>query len=406
MGPTSRNDDEGAYSDQPQQEQEPEVAPDALRQRLVANLKTAGAISSPDVERAMLTVPRHVFLPDVAVGDAYADTAVPTHWEHGVAVSSASQPAMVAIMLEQLQLAPGMRVLEIGAGTGYNAALLAELTGPSGSVTTVDIDEEIVREARAHLDAAGYADARAVTADGAAGWPQGAPYDRIILTVGAPDVMPAWFEQLSDGGVLVLPLWLSGTEASVAFRKEDGRLVSESLSPCGFMRLRGAEAGQEQSLALPNGSRLFGQHTAILNACAELLRTRPRRRLWTRPVPAFLQYLGLHGDKVVALFPRQRPSAHARFRGRWGIYAEDENGPSLALFAATLPVLLLFGGSAAEHILDAEGQKWQRSDFQPIERWRITAYPATTTPLPRVAPDALRLTRRHFVYDVQADGPT
>lgn len=403
MEPTSPNDDQLDSAESMMRD--PDMAPDERRRQLVTNLKVAGTISSAEVERAMRTVPRHLFLPGVPVAEAYADNAVPTHWENGLAVSSASQPAMVAIMLEQLEPAPGMRVLEIGAGTGYNAALLAELAGPSGSVTTVDIDPEIVREAREHLDAAGYLEVSAVTADGAAGWPNGAPYDRIILTVGVPDVTDAWFDQLRDGGVLVLPIWLGGTEASVAFRKRNGMLVSESASPCGFMRLRGAEAGQEQSLALPGGSRLFGQNSEVLKQCAELLRERPRRRLWTRPVPSFLQYLGLHGYMVVALYPRQRPAARPRFRGRWGIYAEDERGPSLALFAAALPVLLVFGGLAAEHILDVEVAKWQRSEFQPIERWHITAYPNASARLPVVPVGASRLRRRHFTYDIQASWP-
>lgn len=389
-----------------QAQRAPDASPGELRMRLVGQLRTAGTIRLPAVERAMLVVPRHVFLPSVPIADAYADEAVPTHWENGTAVSSASQPAIVAIMLDQLRLAPGMRVLEIGAGTGYNAALMAEIVGPNGSVTTVDIDPAIVREAREHLDAAGYPSVRTVAADGAAGWPEGAPYDRVILTVGASDITLAWFEQLVDGGVMVLPLWLAGAEASVAFRKRDNTLDSESLSPCGFMRLRGAEAGQEQSLTLPNGSRLFGRGGGgNLNALVGLLHTRPRRRLWTRPVQGFLQYLGLRGYNVVAIFPRQRPVARPRFRGRWGIYAEDESGPSLALFAATLPVLLTFGGSAAERILDAEGPVWQKSSFEPLERWSISAYPNGMAPLaPPSMLGATRIVRRYFTYDVVTSG--
>lgn len=395
MEPMSQSEEQAE-----QIEQALEASPEELRRLLVEHLKTAGTIRLPEVERAMLAVPRHVFLPSVSLATAYADEAVPTHWENGAAVSSASQPAIVAIMLEQLQVAPGMRVLEIGAGTGYNAALLAELVGPSGSVTTVDIDPEIVCETREHLDAAGYSSVRVVAADGAGGWPEGTPYERIILTVGASDITPAWFAQLADGGVMVLPLWLNGAEASVAFRRKGNTLVSESLSPCGFMRLRGTESGQEQMLALPDGSRLFGQGSADLASIAALLHTRPRRRLWTRPVPGFLQYLGLRGYNVVALFPRQKPTARPRFRGRWGIYAEDESGPSLSLFASTLPVLLTFGGSAAERILEAEGPVWQKSSFQPLERWRVTAYPNSGAALPPLLSGTARLIRRHFTYDV------
>src|SRR5262245_30649536 len=108
----------------------------ALRMRLVDQLWKNGALHQLEVDRVMRAVPRHHFLPQSVLEEAYADAAIATHWENGVAVSSASQPSVVAIMLEQLCLAPGMRVLEIGAGTGYNAALLAELVGPAGSVVT------------------------------------------------------------------------------------------------------------------------------------------------------------------------------------------------------------------------------------------------------------------------------
>src|SRR5579862_8673622 len=120
-----------------------DATPELLRRRLVAQLRGQGVIYDAAVERALLTVPRHLFLPETPLSEAYADIAVATHWEDGQAVSSASQPAIVALMLEQLQLGQGMRVLEIGAGTGYNAALLTELVGPTGQVTTIDIDPEI-----------------------------------------------------------------------------------------------------------------------------------------------------------------------------------------------------------------------------------------------------------------------
>src|SRR5260370_23111591 len=223
-------------------------APDApdtmeLRRTLLESLCLGAVCLSPAVERALLGVPRHLFGPGVPLRAAYADIAIPSHWEDGVPVSAASQRAIVALMLEQLRVEPGMRVLEVGAGTGYNAALLAELAGPHGRVVTLDIDAEIVAEARAHLDAAGYTGVHAIAADGAAGWPAGAPYDRIILTASASDLPPAWLDQLAEGGLLVLPLWAGGAEMSVALRKEGDTLRSESLTPCGFLRLRGAEPG-------------------------------------------------------------------------------------------------------------------------------------------------------------------
>jgi protein-L-isoaspartate(D-aspartate) O-methyltransferase len=218
-----------------------------LRDRLVADLRSQGILRDDRVAAALATVPRHLFLPGVELAQSYADDAVVTKRDaDGTPVSSASQPAIVALMLEQLAVQPGHRVLEIGAGTGWNAGLLAHLAGPAGHVTSVDLDADTVAGARQHLAAAGAAQVEVVAGDGALGWAPGAPYDRVILTVGAPDVMPAWATQLAAGGRLVLPLSLrAGLQYSVAFDQSAGHLDSVSVLPCGFMRLRGAFAAEQ-----------------------------------------------------------------------------------------------------------------------------------------------------------------
>ena len=157
-----------------------------MRARLVGRLVAGGRISTPAVEGAFRTVPRHVFLPGLPAERAYADEAVPIKWQDGVAISSVSQPSMMAIMLEQLDLRPAQRVLEIGAGSGYNAALIARIVGPSGLVVSIDIDQDLVDSAAAHLTAAGVDGVQLACADGAGGFPAAAPYDpRIVLTVGS-----------------------------------------------------------------------------------------------------------------------------------------------------------------------------------------------------------------------------
>lgn len=150
----------------------------------------------------------HVFLPDILPEKVYKDDAIVTKYLDGKPVSSLSQPAVMAIMLEQLDLQRGDRVLEIGAGTGYNAALIAHVVGESGQVIAIDIDEDIVQAAQMHLAEAGFEQVKVICADGRFGYPSTVPYDRIILTVAVWDIAIAWQEKLKPQGKLVLPLTL------------------------------------------------------------------------------------------------------------------------------------------------------------------------------------------------------
>src|SRR5919201_549787 len=142
------------------------------RRALVEVLQRDGHLRSSRVSEALLAVPRELFVPRVPLADVYCPSeAIVTKRVGGVSVSSASAPEVVALMLEQLDPRPGDRVLEIGAGTGYNAALLAHLVGPAGAVVSVDIDEDLVLDARQHLREAGYGQVVVAVADGAQGYP-------------------------------------------------------------------------------------------------------------------------------------------------------------------------------------------------------------------------------------------
>src|SRR5436309_10390598 len=189
---------------------------------MVATLVNRGAIRTGELDVAFRAVPRHVFLPGIAAARVYAaDEAIPTHFRpDGVSISSSSAPTVMAVMLERLGCGPGDRVLEVGTGTGYNAAILAVLVGPQGRVTSVELDPAIATEAEAHLAAAGTTGVRVRVGDGWVGDPDAAPFDGIIVTVGAWDVAPAWAAQLRPGGRLVVPLWLGpGLELAVAFQR-------------------------------------------------------------------------------------------------------------------------------------------------------------------------------------------
>lgn len=214
---------------------------------LVEELKRKGCVQTVAVEAALCAVPRHLFVPHASIEEAYGDRVISTKYAGDRLVSSASQPAMVALMLEQLALEPGQRVLEVGTGSGYNAALMAHVVGDRGQVVSVELEPDLSEGARRHLDAAGFPRVRAVCGDGAAGYAGAAPYDRIIITASACDIAPAWWDQLAPGGRLVAPFAVRpGLQASLAFAHDGDHLESRSARPCMFMDLRGDVAPQER----------------------------------------------------------------------------------------------------------------------------------------------------------------
>jgi protein-L-isoaspartate(D-aspartate) O-methyltransferase len=224
---------------------EPQYAP-VLRSALTDQLVIQGAIHDARVEAAFRVVARHVFVPNVSLEVAYTDDVVLMKTdEAGVAISTVSQPTVVALMLEQADLQPGHRVLEIGSG-GYNAALIKELVGPQGEVTTIDIDPDVTDRARQRLAAAGYPEVQVVQTDGEFGWSESAPYDRILVTVTAWDIAQAWWDQLAPGGRIVVPLRSRWQTRAIAFDLVDGVLRSKSMTICGFVNMQGAGASYEQ----------------------------------------------------------------------------------------------------------------------------------------------------------------
>jgi protein-L-isoaspartate(D-aspartate) O-methyltransferase len=239
-----------------------------LRQELVDQLRGNGHLTDPRVAAAFLDTPREAFLPGHAqrhgVEAVYRDEAIVTRRDPatGLPLSSSSQPAIMARMLEMLDVEPGHRVLEIGAGTGYNAALLALLAGAgagaSGSVTTIELDRDVAAAARDGLLATRSA-ARVIVGDGRAGVPEAAPLDRIIVTASTPSVPRAWFDQLRPGGLLVVPLRLSAVlfavQAVAVFRKVAAGFDSVGVTAGGFMALRGGtEARRGATLVVPEVS--------------------------------------------------------------------------------------------------------------------------------------------------------
>jgi protein-L-isoaspartate(D-aspartate) O-methyltransferase len=247
------------------------------RAELVRILKEAGRIRTSRVADAFGSVPRDVFLPDLPIAEAYADRAHAVKIQDGVTISSSSQPAIMAEMLELLAPEPGSSVLEIGAGTGYNAALLARLVGPDGFVSSVDLDFDIVERARANLAAAGYPSVHVFCADGAAGDAKNAPFDGLIATVGIGDIPAPWVEQLRLGGRLVAPLSLGLAQRVVAFERNAEFLRSTSVIGGEFMAFRGPSAAASIGTVSTLGDpairlRTFSGNAIDTRAIAEALR--------------------------------------------------------------------------------------------------------------------------------------
>ncbi len=227
-----------------------------LHRALVEQLERDGQLGDRAIAAAFATIPRHHFLPGHPLEQIYADQAVAVKREGEEWLSSSSQPAMMAIMLSQLGLGQGHRVLEIGAGTGYNAALIAQIVGPAGRVLSLDIDADLVADARRNLAAAGFAAVEVRHADGALGAPDAAPFDRIIVTAGAWDLLPAWRQQLAPAGRIVVPVTvLPGVMLSLALERRGQVWEAVSARPCSFVLLRGAE---------PHPSRRWGSPTITL----------------------------------------------------------------------------------------------------------------------------------------------
>ncbi len=201
-----------------------------LRTAMVQQQIIARGVKDPRVIKAMETVPRHKFLPPEEAPFAYADEPRPIG--HGQTIS---QPYIVAFMTEQLHLKPTDRVLEIGTGSGYQAAVLAEI---ADSVFTIEIIPELAQEAAKRLKALGYDNVVVKQGDGYNGWPEKAPFDAIIVTAAPPKIPPPLLEQLKNGGTMVLPVGEYVQELVVVKKSATG-MAMQNILPVRFVPMTG-----------------------------------------------------------------------------------------------------------------------------------------------------------------------
>jgi protein-L-isoaspartate(D-aspartate) O-methyltransferase len=190
---------------------EPVPGSEAARERMVADQIAARGVRDPRVLAALRKVPRHLFVPEAAAGAAYDDHPLPIG--HGQTIS---QPYIVAFMTEALGLRGGETVLEVGTGSGYQAAVLAEI---AARVYSIEIVDALAAEARERLRRLGYATVEVRAGDGYAGWPEAAPFDAIMVTAAAPRIPEPLKQQLRDGGRLVLPVGDEYQELIVVTRR-------------------------------------------------------------------------------------------------------------------------------------------------------------------------------------------
>jgi protein-L-isoaspartate(D-aspartate) O-methyltransferase len=200
---------------------------EAQRERMVREDIAERGVKSSDVLRVMRTTPRHEFVPQALRGAAYADQPLPIG--HSATIS---QPYIVAFMTELLEPAKSHRVLEIGTGSGYQAAVLSPLVK---EVYTIEVVKELAESAEAVLKRLGYANITVRHGDGYKGWPEKAPFDRIILTAAPPEVPQTLIEQLAPGGKLVAPVGRLYQELVVIEKDKSGKIRRRSSIPVRFV---------------------------------------------------------------------------------------------------------------------------------------------------------------------------
>jgi len=357
------------------------MGPAARHAALVAALRE-GEAGSPAVLDAFARVPRHPFLPGVELERVYRDDAVVTRTEAGEPTSSSSQPSLMARMLTQLEVRPGDRVLEIGTGTGWNAALLAAM---GAEVTSMDLQPEVAEAARACLAQAapGPGSVEVVAGDGAAAPP--GPYDGVIVTAACWELPARLLDGLAEDGVLVAPLRFTPVEACVALRRSGGELHGRGAIPCGFMPLRGGVGGPFRwelgtgGLATADadlGTEGRGSLDRLLAApgreVADPLGLADEERLRDA-----LLWLGLQGDPLVGML------RGGTDRPRW----------SLALHVLPASALVLHPSEGFDRVAAAElhgGEGALRACSTAVAAWRAAGTPGTRELELTVAPHAGR----------------
>ena len=357
-----------------------------LQSKLLGELRSSQLLADPVIDAAFGAIPRHLFLPQFDLATVYQDKAIALKVSpSGETLSSSSQPTMMAIMLQQLRLAPDMNVLEIGAASGYNAAILSRIVGAGGYITTLEIDRELAEEARNNLLRAGFGKVLVVDCDAAGGYEPRAQYDRILATAGVWDVPRKWLQQLREDGRLVVPIWLDGVQVSAAFIPQpDGTYLSVDNRPCAFVYLQGLAAGPDVR------KRIGGAYLEVIADDVDKIDTAALHLLLSEDVE--IQRLGKvlrpqefwHGLQLYLMMhepPRYVFAVYAIPEGEMA-YGMAGNGillfrPNSAVFAAYDDggVVRCYGGAAAFLKLQALFDDWLSLESAVVDRLSLRLIP-------------------------------
>jgi protein-L-isoaspartate(D-aspartate) O-methyltransferase len=354
----------------------------------VSAIRRGGADLPPELAAAFASVPREAFVPEgfqrrdgtwVRPADpeflttVYSDDVLVTKTDGKMPVSSSSQPSLMAIMIMALRVTPGLRILEIGAGTGYNAALLASL---GATVTTIDVQEDVAVRARAALARAGIADVRVEHADGYAGDPA-QRFDRVMVTVGVGGVSPPWLTQLDPGGFVLAPVKHAGIHPVLVIAGPPGGPVTATpVCPAGFMLAAGPLTAEHPgSFPAPAGP---------LDDLAPFARPR------FDPPLTELAYRDLW--YAAGAWSRRATHVAVPDREHGGLAFLDE---TLRSGAVVLPdgAIHANGSSAAGYASLAAGilDRWTSAGRPPMQAWRVSLALTGDPAFPIWAPDSWEL---------------
>ena len=365
---------------------------------------------------AFLAVPRHGFVRRYRVwGSTAWQEVTPETLAHHLArlysdealvlagdddenlVSTISQPSFMLRMLDLLQLAPGQRVFELGAGSGWNAALMAHLVGLTGRVISAELHPEIAQNAQAALQTHGVTNAEIVAGDGGEGYAPGAPYDRALFTAGAYEVPRAFFAQIADGGRLLLVLkQAGGGDYLCLLRRTGDHFVSELLDSCGFLALRGKYQHPELE---PQSLEQWPEWTTLQHA--ECGRTpcwwggaNTRDLLWRTLAIRFFLSVAEPGYRVFTIASSGTGDQTRRAFGLW-----DETARSFVLAADDQ--LIAYGNAAAKERLLRRLHEWVDLGMPSAASFTVRVYPNGRVVAPGPQEWRVARTESQFVWSLE-----